>query len=58
MTVQKALEVIIDHDCETEGDVSEEGPFELISDSNDSDFEPNEGIVIPIPPSRSYISKR
>ena len=58
MTVQEALEVIIDHDSEMEEDVSEdEDHLELNSDSNDSDFEPDEGIAIPIPPSKTFMSK-
>ncbi len=58
MTVQKALEVIFDHDSEIEEDVSEDEDYlELNSDSNDSDFEPDEGIAIPIPPSKTFMSK-
>ncbi|XP_029907418.1 piggyBac transposable element-derived protein 4-like [Myripristis murdjan] len=58
MTVQEALEVIIDHDSEIEEDVSEdEDHLEINSDSNDSDFEPDVGIAIPIPPSETYMSK-
>ncbi|KAL7850549.1 hypothetical protein SRHO_G00198980 [Serrasalmus rhombeus] len=58
MTVQEALEVIIDHDSETEEGVSEDEDYlELNSDSSDSDFEPDEGIAIPIPPSKTFVSK-
>ncbi len=35
----------------------DEDYLELNSDSNDSDFEPDEGIAIPIPPSKTFMSK-
>ena len=58
MTHQRALEFIFDHDSEIEEDVSEdEDHLELNSDSNDSDFEPDEGIAIPIPPSKTFTLK-
>ena len=58
MTVQEARAFITDHDSEIEEDVSEdEDDLELNSDSNESDFEPDEGIAIPIPPSKTFMSK-
>ncbi|XP_076608401.1 LOW QUALITY PROTEIN: uncharacterized protein LOC143333911 [Chaetodon auriga] len=58
ITVQEALEVILDRDSEIEEDVSEDEDYlELNSDSNDSDFEPDEGNTIPIPPSKTFMSK-
>ena len=58
MTVQQARDFVIDHDSEIEEEVSEdEDDLELNSDSNDSDFEPDEGIAIPIPPSKTFMSK-
>ena len=56
MTVQEARDFITDHDSEIEEDVSEDD-LELNSDSNESDFEPDEGIAIPIPPSKTFMSK-
>ena len=58
LTVQEARDFITDHDSEIEEDVSEdEDDLELNSDSNESDFEPDEGIAIPIPPSKTFMSK-
>ena len=58
MTVQEARAFITDHDSEIEEDVSEDkDDLEPNSDSNESDFEPDEGIAIPIPPSKTFMSK-
>lgn len=54
----QALEIIFNADSDMEEDVSEdEDNIELNSKSNDSDFEPEEGIDVPVPPSQTFISK-
>ena len=58
MTVQEARDFITNHDSEIEEDVSEdEDDLELNSDSNEYDFVPDEGIAIPIPPSKTFMPK-
>lgn len=53
-----ALEFILDHDSEVEEDVSEaEDHVEVNSASDDSDYEPDQEITIPAPPTKTLMSK-